>query len=450
MADKKQDKQLKVTIRTLVEVLDGESRYRDESLKLKRLGMETGPDLEDALLALKEALEDQALSAEQLAHRLTELLTGQPVPVFGAVVDVLTRQVLADTRPGSVLQALFKLKTGAEGLRLLGLAFHRLQLAGKHQPTTSVAATTKGRPALPEAWISPPGFEDRLILFVFTSDSGGEALYQLGLKEGRGLDAANTDTTTPRKRRRELIELTRHKNQLEPVAISPELLLFLLDEAISISRDHHLQVPFDVLHLAQDLKEIHGITPCGYQPADPSWREPRYFLANEEFGQLLRLSEVKTWGIPQDQLEQAVEKMAERLSSSLTLTPDLERQLINDEQERMINNCFTPARREIYARRLELTALRCEQRGDLEVVPWLYGSALACRDLSKSARDITFLRFFFELHLTIFLQSLQPALEQELDQTGLSHPEPSSGLLAPNAGPSVPDKDEPRIILASR
>lgn len=437
MSDKKkqQEKQLKLTIKTVIEVLSGDSSYRNESVKLKRLGMETGPDLEDALSALKDALETCGASPEALLSQLP----GQPLPVFGAVVETLTQRILADDLPLELLQKAQKTTADRDAHRLLGAAFHRLQLAGKGVVSQPLPlSTAPATPPLPEAWISPPGFEERTILFVFVPEPTRDMISQIALKELQGFDEAVFETTAPRKTRRQLIDLSQHHNQLEPIAIPLEHLLHLLETMIEESRPHHIQVPYAITHLVQDLRQVHHIVPAPYVPADASAREPRYYLSPDEFGQLLQLAEVKTWSIPRDYLEKTLERIAERFQSNLVLAPELEKQLLNSEQDAMLNAFYTPARREIQARRLEVTAMRCQLRGDLSPIPLLFGSAQAIRDLSKSPSDVSFLRHFFELNLAVFLQTLRPALEKELGGSvpGALDGNPFSQDLAVDAGSS--------------
>lgn len=408
MSDKKkqQEKIHRVTVQTLVEILSGESTYRDESQKLKKLGMDTGPDLEDKLLELKEALE----TIQENPNALDGKLEGTQAVVAGAVCDRLV--ALQAVTP---LVRLREQVRDREVLKVLGAAFHKLALKGVAVPTQSavVAPPPNLKLATPECYLSPPGIQNQSAVQIFLAGTrDGDFFYTIILDENRGLGGFYPEQSGARSRRRDLLELIQGGSPHAPLQVSPSHALFVLDEALDRARSKHTQLPFELTYLVRDLKELYGIQPEQALPADPEMRAPREYLTQEEFARILSTPEIGQWTIPNDHLQQAIRHIAEGSQASLIVSDQTRDQQITSLRDVQANDYFSPSRRLIFARRLEELALRLEARGEKETVGLVWGSAQALKDLSKPITSITFANYFYEANLGMYLQQLLPQLEQ--------------------------------------
>ncbi|MFM7202640.1 MAG: hypothetical protein ACKO6N_17785 [Myxococcota bacterium] len=439
---REQDKTLKVLTRTLLEILNGESSYRDESVKLKRLGMETGPDLEDLLADLAQRWPSFVTDLPGLLHAVLSL----PLPVVSALLELLVSRDAV-----SALVALRDEGARVDARKLVGAALQRLRMKGltipepvsfqKSVPTmplevyASLSGLANGRTVI---WFVPPRAQQPVTAYILQWSDATESL--------------------------ELRSTTAELSALRETALGyckaafPETMfqlrlghgLALVEEWMDLMRAQHQQLPFELIWLVQDLKQLFGVTPEPYRPQGAEAFEPHPFMAMEDIQQLLSYEETFLWTPGEEVLLECLGELSrqeqEQEASRLVLSPEVQQERERERHRRMLSALYSGAWRLRLARRMEEHCDMWERRGEHTLVKRIWELALVLRTPLPVA-DISFMEVFFEANLGALMQLLQAELagagqiptglemlaerglsEQGLSGQGMAGP---GGLMAP-------------------
>lgn len=437
---REQDKTLKVLTRTLVEILTGESSYRDESVRLKRLGMETGPDLEDLLADLAPRWPSFVEDIPGLLHAVASV----PLPVLSALMELLVRRDAV-----SALVALRDQATRGDARKLVGAALQRLRTKGLAIPEP--VSPQKSAPVLPlEVYASLSGLANgrTLIWFVPPRAQQPATSYILQWSDGTGSLELRSATT-------ELFAL-RETALGYCKAAFPETMfqlrlghgLALLEEWMGLMRAQHQQLPFELIWLVQDLKQLFGVTPEPYRPQGAEGFVAQPFMAMEDIQQLLSHEETFLWTPGEEVLLERLGELSqqEQETSRLVLSPEAEQERERERHRRMLTALYSGVWRQCLVRRMEEHCDMWERRGEHALVKQVWELALALRS-GHPVADISFMEIFFEANLGALMHLLQTelagagGLPPELASLGSGDPSALEmsrlgGLVAPSSAGS--------------
>lgn len=400
---REQDKTLKVLTRTLLEILNGESSYRDESVKLKRLGMETGPDLEDLLADLVQRWPSFVTDLPGLLHAVPSL----PLPVVSALLELLVSRDAV-----SALVALRDEGARVDARKLVGAALQRLRMKGLTIPEP--VSSQKSVPTMPlEVYASLSGLANGRTVIWFVPPRAQQPVTAYVLQWSDATESLEVSSTTA-----ELYAL-RETAQRHCKAAFPETMfqlrlghgLALVEEWMGLMRAQHQQLPFELIWLVQDLKQLFGVTPEPYRPQGVEAFEPQPFMAMEDIQQLLSYEETFLWTPGEEVFLERLGELSqqEQEASRLVLSPEAQEERERERQRRTLSEFFSEAWRLRLARRMEEHCDMWERRGEHTLVKRIWELALALRSPLPVA-DISFMVVFFELNLGALMHHLQAEL----------------------------------------
>lgn len=448
MSDKKkQEKTFRVTVDTLTEILTGFSSWRDEAPKLKRLGLETGPDAEDRLMAVREAL--SALAQDEGA--LDALMPDLPGAFSAAVIEVLVKR--------SDLSTLARIQThikDRDAQKALGAGLHRLQLQGLRLPTPTAQARSAKKRTPPEVAVSWRQQALGYYLNFYLRDSReGEQLYTFIIHEQRGALKLHHET----ERASRIIEDLRTQcvdSQGAFYKSSPEHGLFLLQEALELSRRHLIQLPFEAYYLPQILKDDYGVTPAQELPPGMEELTPLLSGSPEEFLPLLTSRAVMILSLNAEDLHPVMNRISALLDSIVVLGPESTEERTQSALDEEIDRWFTGDSRRLWIRRMEELALGAHHRGEEEVAQQAWRTRLALLDESLPASRCGFLNFWFRMQISAYVEEMQQGQgdaahvhgpDCDHDHAGHDHAHTHSHSHGHGHGHEQP---EPRLIVPSQ
>lgn len=432
------DKVLKVLTRTLVEILKGESTYREESLKLKRLGMETGPDLEDLLLNLATRWP----SFEQDLPALLQTVGMVPLPVASALLELLAgREAVA---------ALVAIRDEGKGelRKPVGAALQRLRTKGVVVPEP-LALQPRTLPSLPlEVYASLSGMAGgrTLIWFVPARAQQPEASYVVQWSEAENTLEVQLTTSELRSLRQTAQQYCQTPFPETMSLLKPGHGLALLEEWMALVREQHGQLSFELIWLVQDLKQLLGVTSEPYRPQGVESFVAQPFMTADEVQLLLSHHEVFMWTPGEKVLFEMLGQLMsqEPEESRVLLSPEAEQERERERHRRWLKGFYTASQRHRLARRMEEHCQLWEQRGEHGLVKQVWELALAVRS-DHPVEEISFMEVFFEANLGALMQVLQ----QELLSAGKLSPELMGGGLSPEllGGGLSPERSLPGAAL---